>query len=197
MSLPDIIFLNGASCAGKTSITRGLQDMLPAPFARLGVDDVVFPLAPPRWIGTPEGVRGVPRADGAVVIELGAGGWAMQRAFHRCARAIVDSGVRLIVDEVLFDPGLLSDWRAVLSGLDVMFVGVLCDLEELEARERTRPDRANGQCRAQVDVVHSHGPYDLAIDTTATPSSACVRRIIAALDAPRGAFFRRASPGRS
>lgn len=197
MTLPDIIFLNGASCAGKTSITRGLQDQLPAPFMRLGVDDVVFPLAPPRWLGTPEGVRGTPRADGAVVIEMGPGGWALQRAFHRAARAIVDSGVRLIVDEVLFDPGLLLDWRDVLAALDVMLVGVHCDLEELEARERARPDRANGQCRAQVDVVHSHGPYDLEIDTTTTPASACVRQIIAALDAPGAAFFRPASSGRS
>ncbi|MFO1012926.1 MAG: hypothetical protein U1E50_04105 [Caulobacteraceae bacterium] len=193
MTLPDIIFLNGASCAGKTSITRGLQDLLPAPYMRLGVDDVVFPLAPPRWLQTEEGVRGIYREDGGVEIRLGPGGWALQRAFHRCARAIVDSGVKLVMDEVLFDPALLTDWREVLAGLDVMFVGVLCDLEELEARERIRPDRANGQCRAQVDIVHGHGAYDLTVDTTVTPASACVRQIIEGLAARRGSFWGAAS----
>ena len=46
-----IILLNGASSAGKTSIARELQRVLPEPYLRTGIDDF-FRMLPPRYLGT-------------------------------------------------------------------------------------------------------------------------------------------------
>lgn len=37
----DVVVLNGGSSAGKTSIGRCLQDLLPRPWLLLGVDDLI------------------------------------------------------------------------------------------------------------------------------------------------------------
>jgi len=189
MTFPDAIFLNGCSCAGKTSIARGLQERLDEPWLRFGTDDFAA-LAPPRWIGRPEGFQMVPQPNGDVPVILGEGGLALERAFHAAARGVIDSGLKVIIDDVLLDPRLLPDWRCALAGLDVFFVGVVCSLEELERREAARPERAKGHTRTTLATVHAHGGYDLTVDTTATPTDACVEAIAAAIqdDSARTAF---------
>jgi chloramphenicol 3-O phosphotransferase len=49
-----VVFINGASSAGKTSIGRALQDLTEEPFMLLGLD-TCFAMVPPRWAGGPEG----------------------------------------------------------------------------------------------------------------------------------------------
>src|SRR5215469_13242580 len=102
MQFPEIIFLNGSSCSGKTSIARLLQERLPEPYFRMGCDDF-SELAPPRWTGHAEGWQFVPQPDGTVPVRMGAGGLTLANAFHATCRAIVDSGLRLVIDEVLVD----------------------------------------------------------------------------------------------
>jgi chloramphenicol 3-O phosphotransferase len=52
--MPQIVFLNGASSAGKTSIAKALQDLTDEPFMLLGLD-TCFAMVPPRRAGGPEG----------------------------------------------------------------------------------------------------------------------------------------------
>ena len=49
-----IIFLNGASSAGKTSLGKALQDVLNEPYVLLGLD-TFFHTVPARWAGGPPG----------------------------------------------------------------------------------------------------------------------------------------------
>src|SRR5258708_20337366 len=49
-----IIFLNGTSSAGKTSIARLLQEQLPAPYLHIALDTFLN-MFPPHWVETPEG----------------------------------------------------------------------------------------------------------------------------------------------
>lgn len=181
MPLPDVILLNGCSCSGKSTLTQALQDRLPAPYMRMGLDDFVFELAPDRWHGSEEGIRFLPAANGAVSVAMGEAAMRMQRGFHRSVRACVDVGLKVVVDDVLIDEQLLPDWLEVLSGVDVFFVGVHCDLEELEMRERARRNRSNGVVRGQWRLVHAHGLYDLEIDSTATPASRLAGAVIEGL----------------
>ena len=48
-------------------------------------------------------------------------------------------------------------------------IGVHCALDELDRRERERGDRRLGEGRTHVtvDAIHTFGPYDLEVDTTA------------------------------
>jgi chloramphenicol 3-O phosphotransferase len=44
-----IIVLNGTSSAGKTTLGKALQDVLPTPYLLIGIDTVVFAL-PRRYV---------------------------------------------------------------------------------------------------------------------------------------------------
>lgn len=180
MSFPDVIFLNGASSAGKTSIARALQARLPEPYLLFGVDQV-FPWLPPHWRETPEGFQLVALSDGAVPMRVGDGGLSVARGWHRMVRAGVDAGLRFIIDEVLIDDRFLPDWVETLAGRDVFFIGIRCDIAELQRREGARGDRRIGQSVSQYEAVHRHATYDLEIDTTAASIAACADRILGAL----------------
>jgi chloramphenicol 3-O phosphotransferase len=180
MRLPDVIFLNGSTSAGKTSIARALQARLPQPYLWFGIDHV-FPWLPPSLCETHEGYWFETRDDGAMPIFIGDGFLSVARGWHRMVRTGVDEGLRFIVDDVLFEPRLLPDWQAVLAGCDVLMVGVRCELAELQRRERARGDRGIGQALAQHRIAHEGVAYDVEVDTTATPAEACAEAILAHL----------------
>ncbi len=96
-------------------------------------------------------------------------------------RALVDGGNAVIFDDVLHDVEMYTNRRRAFAGLDVFTVGVTCDLEILEARERSRGDRVLGRARGLVDVVHRFLTYDVLVDTGTTGPDACVSEIMAAL----------------
>ncbi|RAK67642.1 chloramphenicol phosphotransferase CPT family protein [Phenylobacterium kunshanense] len=176
MSPPDVIFLNGSTSAGKSTLAKALQARLPDGYVLFGVDDPIQ-RAPLRWHDNPEGFQFVTRADGAVVLLIGSEGRRLLAAWRRMMRAAVDAGLRIILDEVVLEPAMLTDWTDVLVGVDVAFVGVSCDLAELERRERARGDRAPGQARSMHELVHAHGLYDLEVDSTATSAEALADEI--------------------
>ena len=178
MRLPDIILLNGSTSSGKTSIACALQAALPRPYLHVGID-TIFPMLPPSLCETPAGYRFEREPDGAMPILLGEGFLSVARAWRRMIRAGVDAGQRFIVDDVWLTPADRPDWEAVLAGLDVVVVGVRCDLAELQRRELARGDRGIGQALSQQKTVHSFGPYDLEVDTTATAAADCAAAIVA------------------
>jgi chloramphenicol 3-O phosphotransferase len=185
MPLPDVILLNGASCAGKTSIAKAIQQLTWEPMLRMGVDDFV-PLLSSRYLGHRDGVQFVPQADGSVPMRIGAVGMRVLEAFHSAVRGAVTSGICVIAEDVMLDPRLLPHWLTVLQGRDVFFVGVKCSLAELERRERSQPERAQGHARTTFESVHAHAEYDLVVDTTSTSSEACAQQILAAIAARAG-----------
>jgi chloramphenicol 3-O phosphotransferase len=52
-----VIFLNGTSSAGKTTLARAIQDESDTPFVYWGVD-TLFSLVPPNWGGGRDGPLG-------------------------------------------------------------------------------------------------------------------------------------------
>ncbi len=183
---PSVILINGCSGAGKTSIARALQAQFSTPYVVLGIDAFVFNLLPPQCLGSPEGLSFLRQPDGRVPLRFGPGGVAMQNAYHRTVAAMVGCGLHVIVDEVIVDDAFLADWLNVLGGVDVFFVGVRCDLEDLRRREAARPDRTRGHMQTHFDIVHAHGDYDVEVDTTASPTWRCADAIIAALETRDG-----------
>lgn len=191
MTPPDLILLNGSSSAGKTSICKVLQERLPQGYLHFSVDDV-FPWTPLRWHGSEAGFKFVPMSNGEMPILTGPEGLKIMRAWRRMVRAALDAGVRAVLDEVFVTDDSLEDWVSALAGRDVFFVGVRCDLAELQRRELARGDRGEGQALWQHQRVHAQGPYDLEIDSTSTSPEACADQIIAALaDRARPSVFER------
>lgn len=167
MSLPTIIFLNGVSSAGKTSIANVLQRALDQPYLRVSIDDFENML-PDRYC------------------EGGAFTWEslfpkMLRGFHRSIAALASVGNNLIVDHVMvYREGWASslmDCVTILAPYSVYFVGVHCPLEELKRREESRGDRFIGTAERQFPRVHRHNLYDVEVDTSQASPEACAEQI--------------------
>jgi chloramphenicol 3-O phosphotransferase len=159
-----IIFLNGASSSGKTSIAEQLLEVLEQPWFHLSVDAI-------NAMRAKRQTAQLSPAELDVVL-------ARTRAgFHRAVAGMASAGNNVVVDHILSERWRLLDCLSVLAGFDVVFVGVSCDPAELARRERLRGDREPGLAQAQQELVHAHGCYDIECDTTTTSPLDCAGRI--------------------
>ncbi|MCX2954491.1 chloramphenicol phosphotransferase CPT family protein [Lentzea sp. NEAU-D7] len=159
-----IIFLNGTSSSGKSSIAEQLLRVLDAPYFHLAADA----------FGAMRAVERTLELDGPAQAEV----LRRTRAgFHRAVAGMARAGNDVVVDHVLSEPWRLQDCLEALDGLDVLFVGVHCPPDELERRERARGDRVPGQAAAQLRSVHQHGLYDFEVDTSTHSPHECALAI--------------------
>jgi chloramphenicol 3-O phosphotransferase len=102
--------------------------------------------------------------------------------FHGCLPALASAGNDLILDHIIEFAAWRRELAALLEGLDVYLVGVHCDLDEIDRRERARGDRRAGEGRTHVlvDGIHTFGPYDLEVDTTSGVNAELVESIVLA-----------------
>ncbi|MEM7124776.1 MAG: AAA family ATPase [Chloroflexota bacterium] len=147
-----IIFLNGAPCAGKTSLAHALQEILDEPYLHVSADHIIGML-PQRYrnVRNPDNYRALYKAISGM---------------HHAVAALAAAGNNVIVDTVLSSKDNVAECVFIFAHFRVTFVGLFCPLEELERRERARDDRYAGMAKAQFDQVHSHRIYDLEVDTS-------------------------------
>ncbi|WNV85870.1 chloramphenicol phosphotransferase CPT [Umezawaea sp. Da 62-37] len=170
-----VIVLNGGSSSGKSGIARCLQAVLPDPWIRLGVDDLVDRL-PPSLVDSAGGVEFGGRGE----VVVGGGFRAIENAWMAGVAAMAKAGARVVVDDV-FLGGAASQarTRAHLEGLDVLWVGVHCAPEVAAAREVARGDRVVGMAASQAALVHEGVEYDVVVDTGRAEALDCARAIAA------------------
>jgi len=169
-----VILLNGASSAGKTSLSRALQRRLPRPWLTFGVDSLIAAM-PPQLEGAPEGL--MIYADGRVT--TGPAWQALEADWRRALGAMARSGVRLVIDEVMFGGAeAQAQWNAALAGLSVLWVAVTCDPAEMARREAARGDRVVGMSALQAGIVHGGVVYDLEVDTSALSPEECAKLVL-------------------
>jgi chloramphenicol 3-O phosphotransferase len=169
-----VIFLNGTSSSGKTSIARELQLMLDPPHFHMSVDAI-------------NSMRARQKSLELDAAELEAILSRTRAGFHRAVAGMAQAGNDVIADHVLSEQWRLLDCLEVMAGLEVVFVGVRCSPDELSRRERERGDREPGQAAGQQHQVHAHGCYDLECDTTTSSPRECAEQIrdyLAAGNAP-------------
>lgn len=168
-----MIVLNGCSSSGKTGIARCLQAILPDPWLSLGVDTFIKTMPFTLQVSA-AGIEVA--ADG--VITIGPQFRTLEAAWIEGVAAMARAGAGVIVDEV-FLGGAASQrrWREALGTLEVLWVGVHCDLAVAAGREIARGDRVPGMAAAQADLVHQGVTYDLEVDTTHAEAMECARAI--------------------
>lgn len=173
--MTDVIVLNGGSSSGKSEIARSLQDILPGPWLRIGVDDLVDAL-PSSLLGTGSGIAFGQHGE----VDVGGGFREIETAWMAGVAAMVRAGARVIFEDV-FLSGAAAQQRtsARLTGLDVLWVGVRCDPRVAAARESGRGDRPAGMAAGQADIVHHGVGYDVEVDTSRASSADCARVIAA------------------
>ena len=181
-----IILLQGASSAGKSTLTTALQLNLEEYWWALGADDITQMQAVSDrtawWEPTPE-QRPHPSWNPEVRLTRWLAG------YFGCLATLAKTGSNVIAAGGWLQTSWLLDLAQTLDGIDAYCVGVYCPLEELERREIARGDRKPGYSRSHYDAVHTHAPYDLAVDTAAQTTEECVQSVAEMLAAPPSVPF--------
>jgi chloramphenicol 3-O phosphotransferase len=168
-----IIYLNGPSSSGKTTLAKALQHAFEEPFLHVGIDKIIgwMPEKINNWTGgeAPLGYSWKKSMDAAgnPIQELQAGPYAQKigKTFQEVVLALAKMGHRIVIDDVSFGKQQLDEWKKTLEGFHVLWVGVNAPLPILEQREKERGNRILGSARGQFHKVHVDASYDLEIDT--------------------------------
>jgi chloramphenicol 3-O phosphotransferase len=193
MTAGRIILLNGSSSAGKTTLAITLQQLLREPWHHIALDQFRDGMAGRyRGLNSPPGSPGarglnvvpIPHGNDRITdVQFGDLGKQMLRGMRRAIAAFVAEGNNVIIDDLMFEPEFLYDYLDALAGFDVLFVGVRCSMDVVNAREARRPGRFPGTATSHFDRVHSHCIYDVEVNTSSATPRECALQIVAHLDA--------------
>lgn len=200
-----IVILNGAPRAGKSSIVAVIQDEFDGIWMNLGVDVFARAVTPSRYqpgIGLRPGPGPGKGGDKPELEPLVP---ALYAALYESIAAHSQAGLNVVVDvghHGAIHPGLLRDCARRLTGLPVLFVGVRCPIEEIMRRRNaggpgggyavgTPGEPVPAPVLLWQEEVHKPGIYDLEVDTSVLSPQECAQAIRQRLaEGPPGTAFR-------
>ena len=200
-----IVILNGAPRAGKSSIVTVIQDTFEGVWMNLGVDVFARGVTPKRY-QPGIGLRPGPGPGfGGDKPELEPLVPVLYFAMYDSVAAHSRFGLNVVVEGGLhgaIHPSLLADCARRLMGLPVLFVGVRCPIEEIMKRRNASPPGAYAvgspnepippPVRLWQEEVHKPGIYDLEVDTSLLSPQECTDAIRTRLEeGPPGDAFER------
>ncbi len=150
----DILFLNGTSSAGKTTLARALQLAFDQPFSYYASDqlaDAGFRVRPPQSFAS--------YATDPSERERFFDG------FHRSIAAFAFAGNNLIVEHIVEEQAWAEDLQHLLAPFRVLWVGVHAPVETLIEREKKRGNRTIGEAFFHLKT-HGYCRYDVEVDAT-------------------------------
>ena len=169
-----IIFLNGVSSSGKTTLSKILQERFPDQFFLIPID--ILNVISPQKDSRSYDVRF--KADPKPVMS----------ALFGCVKTFSDNGLNVIVDTVFVKNAhlALDNCLNVFPDCDypVLLVHVTCPLEELRRREKERGDRKIGHGESLIPLLDPQDTYDITVDTFYETIDECADKIIELLDSP-------------
>ena len=183
--IAQIIYINGPSSSGKTTLAKALQQEFDQPFLHIGIDRVIgmMPEKLNNWEGGPAplGFSWKESFDeaGHPMHEIQTGPFArkMLQTLMEIVLTMARSGHYVIIDDVSFGKSQVDLWKKVLKDYRVLWVGITAPLTFLEARERERSNRIDGSARAQYSQVHKDIVYDLKFDSSKDSLKTMIERI--------------------
>ena len=101
--------------------------------------------------------------------------------FYNCVKSFSDNGLNVIVDTIFTkDIMPLDNCLNVFpdSNYPILFVHIICPVEELRRREKERGDRRIGHGENLLLKLEPQNIYDLVIDTYTNPKEECADIII-------------------
>ena len=163
-----IIFLNGVTSAGKTSIVEALQDREDV-FFYVVANDLFQEMVGERWL----------RRDywgelSRVVLMM-----------YRTAKLISDEGYHVLIDGILVERphfgGHLRQLLEILRDNPLDIVEVACPLDICRDRNIARGDRYAAQSEEQAALMAADIPYALRVETHRHSPEECAEQIVRAL----------------
>ena len=161
-----IIYLNGVTSSGKTSIVEALR-ACGAKFYYLSDDIFEDHIIDNIQYGTP----GYNEALAEAVFLM-----------HRTARLFSDAGKTVVIDSMLVEnEGFTPHYERVLEiykDCPLCMVEVYCPLEICRQRNLKRGDRTEFQSQEQAAVMAKNVRYDLRLNTSLLSPGQCAAQII-------------------
>ena len=200
-----IVILNGAPRAGKSSIVEVIQSTFEGIWMNLGVDVFARGVTPRRY-QPGVGLRPGPGPEhGGDRLDLDPLLPTFYAAMYESIAAHSRLGLNVITDgghHGAIHPEILPNCARQLAGLPVLFVGVRCPIEEIMKR-RNQAGRERGYVVGTDDEpvpppvilwqqeVHKPGIYDMEFDTSLLSPQLCAEQIRTRLaEGPPGTAFR-------
>lgn len=176
-----IIFLNGVSSSGKTTLAKTLLERLTEPYYYLSPDVLLCKggIVPDKFAtNDDDGFRFMRKS---------------YSVYHHIIKAISDMGQNTIVDTLLLDRvpyesvsqeplKNLDECVELLHDCPVLFVHVTCPIKELRRREKKRGDRPVGHGEKQLAVLVPQDTYDITVDTYNKTIEECADQVIASTE---------------
>jgi len=181
-----IIIINGPPSAGKTSIIKEMQKLYDKPLLHVGIDRF-WAMIPDQYkeFGTKasEGYSFIQTIDhdNNPIVHVKSGPFAQQidHTMTQVIKCMADCGHDVAVDAILTEKIHFDHYVEALEKHVDYFVGIVCDLEELERREKLRGNRIVGLARGHIGSIHQHKEYyDLVIDSTHYSPTTCAQNIL-------------------
>lgn len=155
-----IIYLNGPSSSGKTTLAKALQNAFEEPFLHVSMDKIIgwMPEKINAWIGgeAPLGFSWKQAIDatGKHIQELQAGPYAQKisKTFQEVVLTLAKMGHHIVVDDFTFGADQLATWKQLLQGFPVLWVQVNAPLPVLEERKIARQPHG-GLCQSAIPQV--------------------------------------------
>lgn len=177
-----IIFINGTSSSGKTSLVKALQKGLREPYLDMGIDKFIWML-PSRYLDRPLWDEVLGKA-----LHAGPVGRSLFSGMHHAIAAAASRGNNVLADHVFVEKAWVDECAELFADMNAYLIGLTCPLEVLEQREKDRKDRTLGQARLQFDVIHKYTKYDLELDTSILSIEECAEGISGRIKTPPTAF---------
>jgi len=181
-----IIFLNGPSSSGKTSIAKCIQEKYRKPLIHIGIF-VFMDLIHSNFKGvkdkktslgfyfTPKTING----NKVYSFNVGPYGEKIIKLAFKCMKLLSKGEIGLVVEEVISTEKGFANYLSIFKNQKVYFVGVKCPLKVIEEREKKRGNRICGQSRAVFSRVHpKKREYDIEIDTSKFSPEQCADMIL-------------------
>ncbi len=185
-----IIFLNGCSSAGKTTLAKEIMELSNEPWLNFPLS-IFWNALSPKYKGfgekSDEGFQFIHGQDpqGLPINEVKANlyGEKILNSMPKVFKQLAEDGFNLIIEEVVLEEKYLRNYKNALKDYQIYFVNVACELSILEKREISRGDRILGTNRSQFSKMSSlEWKYDLSIDTSQTPPFANAQKILEFLE---------------
>ena len=167
----DIIFLNGTSSSGKSTVAHALREKLEGVWLHVTLD-AFFRLLPPDFMQDPTWGD---RLDWDEVLT----------GFHAMVAQIPRTGYPVILDHVCTSRRWRNQCVDMFREHRVLYVGVRCPLTELRRREEVRGDRKLAIAEEHLSMYDKAGPFDVEVNTYASTPEECAEQILAAMTNPK------------
>ncbi len=163
MEKGNIVFLNGVTSSGKTSIVKELSRRNDILFFNLGYD--LFEETIPEWA--------VGENDNYAIAIL---------AMYEAAKGFSDQGQDVLIDGLIMNmPGLTNHYqrvKAIFEHYPLQIVHVYCPFDICRKRNIIRGDRRIDQSERQWEIAEKNIDYRLVLDTSELTVDDCADIII-------------------